>query len=58
MGFNHEQERSDRDDYITVHWDNMPESSYHNFEKDTSASNVAPYDLNSIIHYSATVSFL
>ena len=27
LGFSHEQERPDRDDYVTVHWDNIKAGS-------------------------------
>ena len=56
IGFHHEQSRTDRDDYITVHWDNIATSSEYNYEKAASASNLAPYDLDSIMHYASTVS--
>ena len=54
LGFFHEQSRPDRDDYVTIHRNNIIEDKLHNFREyprslvDT--YNV-PYDLRSIMHY-------
>uniref|UniRef100_UPI00358FD493 meprin A subunit alpha-like n=1 Tax=Myxine glutinosa TaxID=7769 RepID=UPI00358FD493 len=53
LGFFHEHSRSDRDDYITIHWEAMEPDAKHNFikknvEKDTFNT---PYDYFSIMHY-------
>lgn len=56
IGFWHEQNRFDRDNYIDINWDNIAEGMQHNFFKysqekvDTLQE---PYDYQSIMHYSA-----
>ena len=58
LGFYHEQARPDRDDFVTIIWDNIPDSWKHNFKK---ASNTevdtrgTPYDYGSVMHYGATL---
>jgi hypothetical protein len=55
LGFVHEHQRGDRDDYLAVNLANIPENARHNFTKYN--SNVAgyalvgPYDFGSIMHY-------
>lgn len=54
IGLRHEQQRSDRDLYITVHLENAADSA--DFEKDTSSSATEPvgdYDWSSVMHYRA-----
>ncbi|XP_013390343.1 MAM and LDL-receptor class A domain-containing protein 1 [Lingula anatina] len=54
LGFWHEQSRSDRDDYISVLWDNIQIEHKQNFEKvNPEQVNTlgAPYDFGSILHY-------
>ncbi|ELU07351.1 hypothetical protein CAPTEDRAFT_141899 [Capitella teleta] len=53
LGFWHEHSRSDRDDYVTVVWENIQEDSADNFEKRTSNidnQNIG-YDYGSVMHY-------
>ncbi|GIX95835.1 zinc metalloproteinase nas-15, partial [Caerostris extrusa] len=55
LGFVHEQNRPDRDDYITVLWDNVKEGLEGNFvklEPYAVQSLGEPYDYSSILHYS------
>ena len=33
LGFHHEQSRSDRDDWVKIHWLNIEEGHTHNFVK-------------------------
>ncbi|CAB4005682.1 zinc metallo ase nas-15-like [Paramuricea clavata] len=53
LGFWHEQSRSDRDYYISIHWQNIQRNMQYNFNKmsgrtdDTSHG----YDYGSIMHY-------
>jgi len=53
-GFWHEQSRADRDDYVTINWDNIKKSHQHNFNKytfeETDDLN-RPYDYGSVMHY-------
>ncbi|CAG7821992.1 unnamed protein product [Allacma fusca] len=58
LGFEHEQNRYDRDDYITLNWDNIPCDSRWNFEKEDFNSTTTfdlPYDYVSVMHYSNNV---
>ena len=52
LGFWHEHVRPDRDDFINVHWEAIPEDQEHNFWKQsTTFEDGTPYDFNSIMHY-------
>ena len=55
-GVYHEQNRSDRDSYITVHPENIIEGYEHNFMKYAAGTitNDGPYDYASIMHYHET----
>lgn len=55
MGFGHEQNRPDRDQYIKIRWENIPESKKHNFQKysDSKVDSLnSPYDYKSFMQYS------
>ena len=48
----HEQSRKDRDNYVTIKWENIHESYWPQFEKCTSCDlQNSPYDYNSVMHY-------
>ena len=50
----HEQSRSDRDHYVTIHWDNIKEHKKDQFDKCAHCDNqVTPYDYKSVMHYSS-----
>ncbi|XP_064089956.1 hatching enzyme 1.2-like [Macrobrachium nipponense] len=54
-GFWHEHSRSDRDNYVTIHWANILPGLQHNFDKNSDAHTTnlgLPYDYESIMHYS------
>ncbi|NXX74061.1 MEP1A protein, partial [Urocolius indicus] len=54
LGFYHEQSRTDRDDYVTIWWDEIIAGREHNFEKydDTYITDLnTPYDYESVMHY-------
>jgi len=60
LGIYHEHNRFDRDEYVTINWDNIKEDreNLKNFEKIKSedpvlGSKQKPYDFTSIMHYSA-----
>ncbi len=55
VGHQHEHCRSDRDNYVTIHWNNIESGKDHNFEKVDSSKNwdVAGFDFNSIMLYSS-----
>ncbi|NXP06523.1 MEP1A protein, partial [Thinocorus orbignyianus] len=54
LGFYHEQSRMDRDDYVTIWWDQVISGKEHNFEKynDSFITDLnTPYDYESLMHY-------
>lgn len=54
VGFFHEQNRWDRDQYITIHWNNILAGKEHDFvvqDKNYLTTLGAPYDYGSIMHY-------
>lgn len=55
LGFYHEQNRNDRDDYVKINRENIPRSQYYNFIKMSSNSIQTfgvEYDYESVLHYS------
>ncbi|XP_050956851.1 meprin A subunit beta isoform X1 [Labeo rohita] len=57
LGFWHEQSRFDRDDYVTIVWNQIKAGKEHNFNihNDTVSSSFGlPYDYGSVMHYSKT----
>ena len=59
VGLIHQQSRANRDNYVTVMWDNIKEAAVDNFKKIISGSSYdtvvadKPYDYSSIMHYSS-----
>lgn len=54
LGMWHEQSRPDRDDYVTVHLENVEEKNAHNYWKKPNSQVKElglPYDYKSIMHY-------
>ncbi|KXJ13565.1 Blastula protease 10 [Exaiptasia diaphana] len=54
LGFYHEQSRPDRDNYVTIQFENIIGKNKHNFHKysrSTIDSLGVPYDYGSIMHY-------
>ena len=59
LGFFHEQSRTDRDQYVTIHWDNIkPGESYKRQFAKYGQEKIdhlgAQYDLCSVMHYEST----
>ncbi|XP_027017093.1 high choriolytic enzyme 1-like [Tachysurus fulvidraco] len=54
LGFNHEQTRSDRDNYIRVGWENIQSGMEHNFNKIATLNQGTVYDYNSVMQYHRT----
>ena len=58
VGFQHEQTRPDRDDYVEIIRQNIPPHLYYNFQKysrTTVDDYTVPYDYKSIMHYGPKV---
>ena len=52
LGFHHEQQRQDRDNYVTIIEENICSGYLHNFEyENTGVTDNIPYDFLSIMHY-------
>ena len=51
IGLNHEHSRSDRDQYVKIHSENIIHGVGHNFEKINDYEKSTPYDYYSIMHY-------
>uniref|UniRef100_UPI00358F10D0 meprin A subunit beta-like isoform X2 n=1 Tax=Myxine glutinosa TaxID=7769 RepID=UPI00358F10D0 len=57
LGIWHEQSRPDRDDYVTIQWNNIQFGRGRNFQKNTlqeSDSLNVPYDYLSVMHYGSS----
>jgi len=55
LGMMHEHARADRDEYVEIHWDNIQSGKAGNFFKSSGGDDdLVPYDLGSLMHYSAT----
>ena len=54
VGLWHEQSRRDRDQYVTIHYDNIKPGQVHNFDQHVSdGQDIGVYDYSSIMHYEA-----
>ncbi|UYV76956.1 MEP1B [Cordylochernes scorpioides] len=53
VGFEHEHSRSDRDDYLNIHWDNIMEGAEDQFAKLSPEDNwlITPFDYRSVMLY-------
>lgn len=52
IGQMHEQQRSDRDNYIEILFSNIPSHQHHNFDKTRPTFDRTPYDVESLMQYS------
>jgi len=53
-GFYHEQQRTDRDQYITIAWDEIAPEHREWFAIETNANDIGQYDYSSVMHYGRT----
>ncbi len=57
IGLWHEQSRTDADEHVIKHWDNIPSNRSHNFrtyeQRWQPGVDLGPYDTGSIMHYSS-----
>ncbi|XP_056123669.1 meprin A subunit beta-like [Rhinichthys klamathensis goyatoka] len=51
LGFWHEQSRYDRDDYVTINFENIIKGHVTNFNKYRENVTTSPYDYYSVMHY-------
>ena len=54
LGVSHYQQRSDRDKYVIIHWDNITPKHHHDYCKDRSGEKSTygtDYDFKSFMHY-------
>ena len=57
LGMLHEHQRNNRDDYLTINYDSLSYWGFGmNFVKEEDDDFGMPYDYNSVMHYSPTVS--
>lgn len=54
LGIQHEQNRSDRDYYVRINWDNIDPQKAYNFHKQDTNNLNTPYDYSSVMHYGRT----
>nr|BAU29956.1 hatching enzyme [Hippocampus abdominalis] len=54
LGFQHEQNRSDRDRYVRINWENINPEAASNFNRQDTNNLNTPYDYASIMHYGKT----
>uniref|UniRef100_A0A3Q1G3U3 Metalloendopeptidase n=1 Tax=Acanthochromis polyacanthus TaxID=80966 RepID=A0A3Q1G3U3_9TELE len=54
LGFYHEHTRSDRDHYVRINWENVPDYFKKNFNKQDTENLNIPYDYSSVMHYGRT----
>lgn len=51
LGFNHEQQRADRDEYITINQNSFDNETKGNFSRVNSSRTIGPFDFDSISMY-------
>ncbi|XP_059468962.1 astacin-like metalloprotease toxin 5 [Neocloeon triangulifer] len=57
LGFEHEHNAANRDDYVTIHFENVKPENYHDFDKVSEANFTdfcVGYDYDSVMHYGRT----
>lgn len=53
LGLIHEQSKKNRDDYVTIVWDNIDEKQKHNFQKYANSMITEGFDFGSVMMYSS-----
>ena len=53
LGAWHEQQRPDRDQFVSIEWNNIQAGQEHNFQIPNGATAFGAYDFDSIMHYGA-----
>ena len=51
LGYWHEQQRLDRNDFIRIEWQNIPDEAEFSFIVVPLTADYGPYDFGSIMHY-------
>lgn len=54
LGFYHEHTRSDRDQYVTINWENIDPKMQSNFNLQKTNNLNTLYDYSSVMHYGKT----
>ncbi|CAL8351339.1 unnamed protein product [Merluccius merluccius] len=54
LGFDHEQNRSDRNQYVRINWENIAPRMAYNFHRQNTNNLNTPYDYSSVMHYGRT----
>ncbi|KAJ4432667.1 hypothetical protein ANN_21290 [Periplaneta americana] len=52
LGFFHQHSASERDDFITINWNNIKKGNENQFGKNNTTNFGEPYDYESVMHYS------
>ncbi|MGE8556814.1 MAG: M12 family metallopeptidase [Chryseobacterium jejuense] len=51
VGLYHEHARQDRDQYVSIQWNNIQDGQAYNFNKYTSGTDIGPFNINSVMMY-------
>ncbi|OCA79984.1 hypothetical protein BBH99_04960 [Chryseobacterium contaminans] len=51
VGLYHEHARKDRDQYVSIQWNNIQDGQAYNFNKYTSGTDIGPFNINSVMMY-------
>ncbi|MBV8327873.1 M12 family metallopeptidase [Chryseobacterium sp.] len=51
VGLYHEHSRKDRDQYVSIQWNNIQDGQAYNFNQYTSGTDIGPFNINSVMMY-------
>lgn len=51
VGLYHEHSRQDRDQYVSIQWNNIQDGQGYNFNKYNSGTDIGPFNINSVMMY-------